>query len=197
MDKKEVEICGVGGQVTLIDKSFNSAVIISRKGGLDAITNGFSGNKVILLKNITDVQFKKSTSYINGYIHFSILGGNESTGGLISDENTIMFNLKQESNFKELKRYIDSVINNEKIEFSDLEIINTNNDISEKSRSTALILSFLVGYLGIDRFYLGNIGLGIGKLLTFGGFGIWSFIDFIYIALGKAKDSEGKKVINM
>lgn len=130
-------------------------------------------------------------------VDFSILGGNESTGGLISDENTIMFNLKQESNFKELKRYIDSVINNEKIEFSDLEIINTNNDISEKSRSTALILSFLVGYLGIDRFYLGNIGLGIGKLLTFGGFGIWSFIDFIYIALGKAKDSEGKKVINM
>ena len=35
-----------------------------------------------------------------------------------------------------------------------------------------LVISLFVGYLGIDRFYLGDTGMGIGKLLTGGGCGI-------------------------
>jgi TM2 domain-containing membrane protein YozV len=62
---------------------------------------------------------------------------------------------------------------------------------SSKSYVTALLLSFFLGYLGVDRFYLGQTGLGIGKLLTFGGCGIWSLIDFILIAMRKVTDSEG------
>jgi len=62
---------------------------------------------------------------------------------------------------------------------------------SSKSYSTALLLSFFLGYLGVDRFYLGQTGLGIAKLLTFGGCGIWSLIDFILIAMRKVTDSEG------
>ena len=62
---------------------------------------------------------------------------------------------------------------------------------SDKSYSTALLLSFFLGYLGVDRFYLGQTGLGIGKLLTFGGCGIWSLIDFILIAMHKVNDSQG------
>lgn len=62
---------------------------------------------------------------------------------------------------------------------------------SSKSYVTALLLSFFLGYLGIDRFYLGQSGLGIGKLLTFGGCGIWSLIDFILIAMRKVTDSQG------
>jgi TM2 domain-containing membrane protein YozV len=62
---------------------------------------------------------------------------------------------------------------------------------SSKSYVTALLLSFFVGALGIDRFYLGYTGLGIGKLLTFGGLGVWALIDFILIAMRKVTDSSG------
>ncbi|HIS03543.1 MAG TPA: TM2 domain-containing protein [Candidatus Pullichristensenella avicola] len=42
-----------------------------------------------------------------------------------------------------------------------------------KSKTTAIILSVLLGQLGIDRFYLGYTGLGVVKLITCGGFGVW------------------------
>ena len=54
-----------------------------------------------------------------------------------------------------------------------------------------LLISFFLGYLGIDRFMLGQTGLGIAKLLTLGGCGVWSLIDFILIAMRKVTDSEG------
>jgi TM2 domain-containing membrane protein YozV len=60
-----------------------------------------------------------------------------------------------------------------------------------KSKIVALILSILLGELGVDRFYLGYIGLGVLKLLTGGGLGIWWIIDIIYIATGKMKDANG------
>lgn len=51
-----------------------------------------------------------------------------------------------------------------------------------KEPNTALILSILIGSLGVDRFYIGDIGLGIGKLLTGGGCGIWAIIDWFLIS---------------
>ena len=65
-----------------------------------------------------------------------------------------------------------------------------------KSKIVALILSIFLGELGIDRFYLGYIGLGILKLITFGGFGIWYFIDIILIAPGKLKPKDGSEYEN-
>ena len=62
---------------------------------------------------------------------------------------------------------------------------------SEKSWTTTLILSFLVGVFGVDRFYTGHVGLGIGKLLTAGGCGLWALIDLILIATRKVTDSDG------
>ena len=50
-----------------------------------------------------------------------------------------------------------------------------------KDPMTSLILSILVGSLGVDRFYLGDIGLGVGKLLTCGGAYIWWLIDIFLI----------------
>ena len=62
----------------------------------------------------------------------------------------------------------------------------------QKSFVTALLLSFFLGALGVVRFYLGYVGLGIVKLLTFGGLGIWALIDFIMIALRKVTSADGQ-----
>ena len=62
---------------------------------------------------------------------------------------------------------------------------------SSKSYVTALLLSFFFGVFGVDRFYLGHVGVGLGKLFTFGGLGIWALIDFILIATKNIKDSQG------
>lgn len=60
-----------------------------------------------------------------------------------------------------------------------------------KSKTTALILSVLCGGLGIDRFYLGYIGIGVLKLLTGGCFGILWIIDIICIATGSLCPADG------
>ena len=64
--------------------------------------------------------------------------------------------------------------------------------MSYKDKTTALLLSIFLGELGVDRFYLGHIGTGILKLITFGGFGIWWLIDIILIATNSLKDSKGQ-----
>lgn len=56
-----------------------------------------------------------------------------------------------------------------------------------KDPTLSLILSILVGILGVDRFYIGDVGLGIGKLLTFGGCHIWALVD-IFLIMGATKE---------
>ena len=62
---------------------------------------------------------------------------------------------------------------------------------SMKDKTTALILSILLGGIGVDRFYLGYTGMGILKLLTGGCFGILWLIDIINIATGKLQPADG------
>jgi len=59
----------------------------------------------------------------------------------------------------------------------------------------ALLLSIFLGSLGIDRFYLGYTGLGILKLLTCGGLGVWWLIDLILLATGKMTDKNGQPLV--
>jgi len=63
--------------------------------------------------------------------------------------------------------------------------------ISEKDWIITLVLSILVGGLGIDRFYTGSVILGILKLITLGGLGLWWLIDLIMLVTGNYRDGNG------
>ena len=61
-----------------------------------------------------------------------------------------------------------------------------------QTKLTAALLSFFLGGFGVDRFYLGYTGLGVLKLLTLGGLGVWALIDFIMILVGSLKPKGGE-----
>lgn len=63
--------------------------------------------------------------------------------------------------------------------------------MQRKSHTVAIILSVLLGGLGIDRFYLGYTGIGVLKLLTAGCFGILYIIDIVNIATQKLQPIDG------
>jgi TM2 domain-containing membrane protein YozV len=62
----------------------------------------------------------------------------------------------------------------------------------DKSQIVALILCGFLGTIGIHRFYLGYIWQGIVQILTLGGLGIWTLIDFVRILLGTLKPKDGE-----
>ncbi|MGE5393615.1 MAG: TM2 domain-containing protein [Candidatus Saccharibacteria bacterium] len=56
-----------------------------------------------------------------------------------------------------------------------------------KDPTTSLIVSIIAGHFGIDRFIIGDTGLGIAKLLTCGGLGIWTIVDW-FIIMGATRE---------
>lgn len=66
--------------------------------------------------------------------------------------------------------------------------------VSEKDWVVTLVFAVVLGFLGIDRFYAGSIGLGVLKLLTSGGLGLWWLIDIILLATGNYKDGNGHTI---
>ncbi len=68
---------------------------------------------------------------------------------------------------------------------------NTMGPVSEKKFVPAVLLCFFLGSLGIHRFYLGKAVTGILMLLTLGGLGIWTIIDFVRLIVGSMKDKNG------
>ena len=67
---------------------------------------------------------------------------------------------------------------------------------TQKSWLVTLLLCLFVGTLGVHRFYVGKIGTGILQLFTFGGFGIWTLVDFILIACKKFTDAKGNLILD-
>ena len=65
--------------------------------------------------------------------------------------------------------------------------------IQFKDPTISLILSIFVGSLGIDRFYVGDVGLGILKLITCGGCYVWWLID-LFLIMGVTKDKNLQKL---
>lgn len=65
-----------------------------------------------------------------------------------------------------------------------------------KDTTTSLILSIFLGGLGIDRFYIGDTGLGILKLITCGGFLIWTFIDW-FLIMGATRKKNTNNVLSL
>lgn len=65
---------------------------------------------------------------------------------------------------------------------------------SDRDWLTTFLLCWFLGYLGVHSFYAKKTGIGIIQLLTAGGCGIWTFIDWIMLLMGSYRDGEGKLV---
>lgn len=63
---------------------------------------------------------------------------------------------------------------------------------AQKNRNVALLISVLLGWLGIDRFYIGQVGIAVLKLLTLGACGIWWIIDW-FLIMGAVDDYNRQK----
>ena len=102
---------GVGGQLDL----YENKVVIHRNGALATMSHGFTGDKEILIRNIMGVQLKLGSAMLNGFIQFTIPGGNESKRGIgaaTQDENTVMFHKSENGVAQSIKEKIEQIQTN-------------------------------------------------------------------------------------
>lgn len=95
---------GANGKVTLYDDRLE----ISREGigMIHKMQHGFKGDKEIPYDSITSMQLRKPSSVTRGYIQFGQKGYSEDDDGLLdatSDENTVLFDKGNLSDFEELR----------------------------------------------------------------------------------------------
>ena len=99
---------GVNGQLSVV----GNRIKISRRGFMAAMGGlRTKGDKEILISTISSIQMKKA-GLTNGYIQFTFLGGREAKGGVwqaTKDENTVVFNGRQQREFEALKERIESI----------------------------------------------------------------------------------------
>ena len=65
-----------------------------------------------------------------------------------------------------------------------------------KDPVVSLIISLFFGSFGIDRFFIGDVGLGVLKLITFGGFGFWTIIDW-FLIMGATRKVNTDKILQI
>ena len=64
----------------------------------------------------------------------------------------------------------------------------------DKKILPVFLLAFLLGPLGVHRFYVGKVGTGLLQLFSLGGLGIWVLVDLVLLATGNFKDKEGNRI---
>ena len=74
----------------------------------------------------------------------------------------------------------------------DIDIIGPEEE--KKVHSTALLLCFFLGALGVHRIYTGYTLIGLIQLLTGGGYGLWTLIDLISLWTNKFRDANGNQL---
>lgn len=117
MNKEYIFNSPTMGGKTKIVLSGNS-VTISRPGVLSKLSHGFSGDKTIMINQISAVQIKKA-GMARGYIQFILAGTREAKSGILGskDENIIYFdsafkNKEVNANAEEIKKYIEQYNSN-------------------------------------------------------------------------------------
>ena len=107
----------------------------------------------------------------------------------VLDKEFIMTNFLIE-NQKKFKTVDLMVIKEQLDKLSDKQLFMLNS-MDFKDPTVSVVLSVLVGGLGIDRFYIGDTGLGVLKLITGGGLGVWWIVD-MFVITGKTKKNNIK-----
>lgn len=109
MSEYLMKLYGSGGDLEL----FEDKIIIKREGFFAKLTHGpFKGNKTIYLNQITSIQIKSASVFLNGYIQFSLPGGFESTRGILDasgDENSVIFEKKYNNIAYEIQTKIEEI----------------------------------------------------------------------------------------
>ena len=84
----------------------------------------------------------------------------------------------------------------DKLRTMDEEKFSLISTVEMKDPTTILLISIFLGVLGIDRFMLGDTGMGILKLLTCGVCGIMTIIDWFTVS-NKAKEVNFNKIMTL
>lgn len=105
-----IKMKGVNGILEL----YEDKVTIKRVGLVSKLTQGFTkGDKTIYIRNISGIDFKEGGNFVNGYIQFTLSGGNEKISGgafqATKDENTVMFKKSDNNVALKIKREIESI----------------------------------------------------------------------------------------
>jgi hypothetical protein len=112
---------GWDGQIRLTRKR----VIITRRGAVGFLVQGLAGDREVPISSITAVQFKPA-GITSGFLKLTVAGSrSDQKAGLFaaaSDENAVTFTSAQEPHFREVKRYIDSVIDEVPVPFESLNL---------------------------------------------------------------------------
>lgn len=105
-----MEFIGLNGQLEL----YEDKIIFKRKGVMSKLSQGFTkGDKTIYIKQISGIDLKLGGNLINGYIQFTLPGGNEKRGGAFQatqDENTMMFKKKDNDFAIKIKEKVEDLM---------------------------------------------------------------------------------------
>lgn len=121
----------------------------------------------------------ESLPEIEGTYMEEVLQQNILVTSSVLDKDFLMTNFLTE-NQKKFKTMDLMAIKEQLDKMSDKELFMLNS-MDFKDPTISLLLSVIVGGFGIDRFYIGDTGLGVLKLLTAGGLGVWWIVDMFVI----------------